>query len=83
VAAPRTVWVRCLFWRCGHSAVIAESQYCCGFSGGLFLLGGLPGAALGFPTTATVLPGGMVGGDSQAERLRRAFLSVAVSRFVA
>jgi len=33
-----------------------------------------------FATTA-VLPGGIVGGDSQAGRLRQAFLFVAVLRF--
>jgi hypothetical protein len=33
--------------------------------------------------SAAVFPGGVVGGDSQAGRLRQAFLSVAVSRFAA
>jgi hypothetical protein len=75
----------CLLERCGLSAGIAESQYWRGFPGWSFL----PGAALGFPVsgyvapsaTTAVLPGGIVGSDSQAGRLRRAFLSVAGSRF--
>jgi len=68
----------------------AESQYPRGSPGRLFLRGCLSVSALGFPVPVFVVAlrnrrcycrSVIVGGDSQAGRLRRAFLSVAASRF--
>jgi hypothetical protein len=74
----------------GLPAGTPESQYPRGSPDWLFLLCCLSVAALGLPVPVFVVVlrnrrcycrSVIVGGDSQAGRLRRAFLSVAASRF--